>query len=239
MLSGVGSGKSSEEIRAELKTLGYDRSEQGIVGKLLKLSRQNPDNWDPEKVGASLRKFNSRMWRRPGTQKHRVERSRRRVLDYLRGHPDYSADDLRGAGLGYDLFVGYGNRTNSARRELGLEERLAGFRPAPIGRRQQNVMAYLKAHPDVTRRDLASAGLNRDLRIAYGGINAARIAAGILPEGYISGAEASRTLGLSKERVSQLYDNHRFDGHRLGKRLFVSAADVEAMKKKRVPVSAY
>ncbi len=222
----VCSGAPLSELGARLQ-----RPVGGIAAKLQALSRRDPGRWDPRLIGEIVRQRHNDNWTSPQREPAKVERSRQRVREHLAAHPDSKRRDLEHAGLGWDLLIGYSGRINAARRDLALPERPRGTRVSREQRRQR-LAAYLAEHPAATSRDLEHMGYSRDLCVAYGNcMDAARRAAGVLPAGYVSAAEAARKLRVSREWISQLVGTGQLEGYRLGRRLYVRSAGVGHLKR--------
>lgn len=226
LLFEINAGTSAEEILIKL-----DRSASSLVSKLKKLYESDPTRWDTEKVHEYVSKFNSEVWRLPRKQPDRVKQSRQRVLAYLREHPNADAQDFENDGLVYDLSIAYdSNRINAARRDLDLEEKHVGKQPSlSKEQRRQRLLDYLKEHPNVTMGNINNTHRG-DVSIVYGGIDAARRDAEIIPVDYISAAQSGRELGITRERISQLFEKGQLDGCRVGRRLYISLVDVENRK---------
>ncbi len=157
------------------------------------------------------------------------EQRRVKILSYLTKHPDSTFRDLSEDGLAYDLRVVYNKRICDAKMDAGIHGNAV-----TLEQRRHKVLAYLQEHPTATFSDFREAGLSYDLLLAYEGkINTARKAAGLLDDGSISAADAARILGVSRERVSQLFENGKLSGHRLGRKVFVTSSSIKKWKQKK------
>jgi len=223
MLSGVNSGTPMSELESILK----GRKAVAIVRKLNLLSEEDPIMWDPEKIRPYVKHVRSELWRSPQNDPNRVEQSKQRILDYLRENTDANAPDLDNAGLAYDLSVGYAGRINEARNEAGLGEFAPGENIKPSKKqRKQRILSYLREHPEASFPDLVKAGYGHHLTAIGNGIDNLRRDADIVPNGYISGAEAADKLESSRQWVSKLFKQGKIDGIKVGKRLYVSETSV-------------
>lgn len=222
LLFEVNSDAPLEKIAAKL-----NRSELGIPRKLQQLSESYPDTWDPEKVHRYIAKLNSKKWRSPKKNPEKVERSKQKILNYLREHPDDTTVNIERAGLDFDLFIGYNNRLNVARRELGLKER-----PKRISesQRRRRLLAYMKKHPNATRDDIYNAGYSQDINILHRSIYALRRDAGLVNDEYVSTEEAARALGIERKAVLYLFWKDRLDGIRLGRNIYIRLYNAENRK---------
>lgn len=157
------------------------------------------------------------------------EQRRVKILSYLTKHPDSTLGDLSGDGLGYDLRVVYNRNMSDAKMDAGIH-----VNAVTLKQRRHKVLAYLQEHPTATSSDFREAGLSNDLFLAYENkVNTARKAAGLLDEGSISAADAARILDVSRERVSQLFEEGKLSGHRLGRKVFVTSSSVKERKRKK------
>ncbi|KKQ86350.1 MAG: hypothetical protein UT09_C0037G0011, partial [Parcubacteria group bacterium GW2011_GWF2_38_8] len=98
-------------------------------------------------------------------------------------------------------------------------------------RKKQPVRSYLRKHRSAQLQDLFDAGVmgRHTFEMLYpGGVTEARKDAGLFKDQeYISGAEASRRLGLSRQAVSQLFCRGKLEGYKLGRDLYISAVSVD------------
>jgi excisionase family DNA binding protein len=230
LLEGVNLGTDISEL---VESLG--RTESGIVQKLDKLSKTDPAIWDPEKVKPYVGHDNREKWKSVRNNPQTIARSQKRVLDYLRKHPDAMTPDLREAGLDPDLQLGYRHRINDARRELGLEERMGGGRlRLTREQRKEKILSYLRLNPDAGRKDAESAGHSYDFNEVRESIHSLRKEAGVVPEDYLLGAEAAGRLGLSKEGVSVLFRHGTLEGIRVGTNFYISRESVDNYSKNKL-----
>jgi len=210
---------------SSLEGLLEDRGASGIAKKLQTLSTQDPNTWNPEKIIKVVAEYKSELWISPRNDPERVEESKKRVLDYLREHPDAKVLDLENAGLSYDLSVGYDNKLNDARSYLGLEERARGQQLSKK-QRKQRILSYLREHPNATTPEIERAGYKTELYVVPENIDSLRVEAGIIPEGHISAAEAARKLGKSREGISFLFRDGKLGGLKVGRRMYISETSV-------------
>jgi len=224
LLFEVNAGTPIEEIEVKL-----DRSAGGIALKLENLSKRDPNTWNSEKTRPYIVQHSSEVWNLPQKDPDRVQQSRQRVLGYLRDNPDANRSDLAKAGLSYDLSVGYNRRINDARRDLGLEERVAGQQQTK-GMKRQRILSYLREHPDAMVYDIKQDGHKWALEALKQNIDDLRREAGVVPKDYISAAKVAKELHISRTRVSQLFEKGQLDGYKSGRRLFISLPSVENRK---------
>ncbi len=202
------------------------RTETGILYKIGRLAREDPLTWVHDKVTKYRKRYGNIKWQSERKNPDKVESSRRKVLDYLREHPDAVHRDLQEARLGYYLFLAFGNNLNLARRELNLPERNIGV-PTKfnIDDLKFRIISYLKQHPAATYKDVGAAGYGT---YRYHGLSLEylRKKAKIPRPGYISGAAAARKLGLSREGISYLHRVGKLRGYRVGRKIYISSREV-------------
>lgn len=206
--------------RLEIK-LG--RSAYGIIQKIQSLSGQDPDTWNPSKV----REYKKQWYHVIGKEYHRqrIAYYKQRLRTYLGEHPDAIVRDLKVAGLMWDLYFGYEGSLDDARRDAGIDKKSA------VAKRKEKIITYLKEHPNATTRDLKETELRNAFYSVYRyRIDEARRDAGIITDGYVSGAEAARMLGITRQFVSDLFKRHKLDGYKVGWSLFISLTSVEHRK---------
>lgn len=198
------------------------RSVISIASKIERLAKSNPRKWSLKKVAEYKKQANE-------TYK---ERFKKRLSAYLKENPSATASDVRKAGFGWDLGLGYDNRINDARRDAGIDIKMIYAERRKILEERSKTLKeeykkklinFLNSNPKASIYDIMDAGLGPALHLGYRSrLDDARKDAGILTEGYVYAAEASRILGVSRERVSQLFKNHEIDGYRLGRRVLIS-----------------
>ncbi|HIG95882.1 TPA: helix-turn-helix domain-containing protein [Candidatus Woesearchaeota archaeon] len=220
LLSECRQGASLSQLERAL-----NRTAGGLTQKLVVLSRQDPETWDPDRVKKYIREhFTLQVEAASETRKARYKAQ---VISYLQAHPDATSKDLDHAGLGWAFLIAYAKTgMASARRDAGIDRNAV-----IIERKKEQVRAYLRSHPDANRDDLVAKKVIGNLvfkNLYPQGIEEARKDAGILNEGDISSAECARRLGISREYVSQLVDAHQLDGYRVGRWLRIRMESVEA-----------
>ncbi len=212
--AGVEAGDSLSGLAGKL-----GRSDAAIQKKLIRLSVQDPENFPRKDVSRYTAEYFANVNKDPTL----VERMKQKVLQYLLKKSDATLADLHEAGLGGHLHFGYGGQINAARRALGLEERKGGGQlKLTKAKREERLLAYMRAHPNATRAEL----VGYDVKVVYGNIHAARIAAGLVPKGYIHVTEAARLLGVSRVRVSQLREKGEFASLNVGANYYVSLLSI-------------
>jgi hypothetical protein len=226
LLEEVNLGTDISELEKKLERPGM-----GIAQKMYLLSKEDPDTWDLEKIEPYVAGWSRERWKTTQSDQPKVKRNQQRVLDYLKERPDADFHDLNAAGLKYALWVGYRNRINDARNHLGTMEMAPGGRlQSSIEQRRGKIVDYLREHPNALHMDVRRAGHGYDFNIVGGSIHDLRREAGIVPEGYILGADASRRLGMTKEGASYLFRKGTLEGIKVGANIYVSEASVDEYK---------
>ncbi len=221
LLSGFKLSTHISQLEAELH-----RSAIGIASKMERLSKSNPRKWNPKKVAEYKKQVDE-------TCKGYFKK---RLSEYVTGNPVATTSDVRKAGFGWDLSLGYGNRLNDAKREVGIDiERIYSERRRTLKERHKDeIISFLNDNRTATAYDIKEAGLGHALDYGYNRrLNDARRDAGILRVGYVSAAETSRMLGLSRERVSQFFYANRLEGYTVGRHVFISLDSIKNLMEKR------
>lgn len=222
LLEGVNSGTPISVLEQKL-----GRTSRGLELKLGNLLSQDEDAWDREKINLLFRDIHSRRWLASREDAALVERSRQQIDDYLLEHPDAATRDLQEAGLLYALFVSYGGLINEARNQLGLAELGPRELLKPTNeQRRQGLISYLRINRDASSEDLRRDGYSRDILAIEDTLESLRREAGIVPEGYIRAAEASRKLGKSREGISFLFRTGKLEGIRVGRDMYISQTSI-------------
>ena len=222
LLEGVNSGTPISVLEQKL-----GRTSRGLELKLGNLLSQDEDTWDREKINLLFRYIHSRSWLASREDVALVERSRQKIDDYLLEHPDAATRDLQEAGLRYALFVGYGGLINEARNQLGLAELGPRELLKPTNeQRRQGLINYLRVNRDASSEDLRRDGYSRDILAIEDTLESLRKEVGIIPEGYIPAAEASRKLGKTRGGISFLFRTGKLEGIRFAKRLYISETSI-------------
>ncbi len=236
LLGVVKSGAPLFGIEARLNVLNRPgqamRTELGVAEKLAALVKRHPETWDGPNVEDYLLSVKRLRWSSISNP-YRVQDAYEKVVAYLRNeNPNATAVELTAAGLSYEVSLAFGqNMVNAAKRAAGLEERAFGQQAHTADFDRQRVRDYLENHPEATSGELTEAGLGNALKVYLGGIDDARRDAGILPQGYISAADAARELRL-KCGVSDLVARRKLEALRVGNRVYVSVESVERRKKR-------
>lgn len=129
---------------------------------------------------------------------------RKRLFSYLKSHPLTSAPGVRRAGFGADLWRLYGNRINTAKRDVGIDM------TAYVAKENKNIRAgaadsvivFLMEHPDASSETVLSS-IRTDFYRSGLSLEAGRRAAGIIPPGYVTEAEAAKRVGVTRACVSK------------------------------------
>lgn len=91
-----------------------------------------------------------------------------RVTSYLYRHPQATAQDLKNAGLGFDLGIAYNGRINDARKDVGIKPKnIKKVIPKETSRKR--ILDYLQKHPEAESRDILKAELWPHLMRAFCG----------------------------------------------------------------------
>ncbi len=222
LFRGVRAGKSLLDLAVAL-----GRSEIGVGAHLEKLSRQSL-YWQSVGAGRVLKEYGSLKWRRPRDSSEKVEKSREEVSKYLREHPSATVKDLEEAGLSYHLSVGYDNRLNDARREVGIEESPKGKQPLKSRREyREDALDFIRDNPDAIFEDVKNVGYYSDLWCEGESITQLRIDAGVIPEDSIKAVEAAQILGVSKTTITNRIKAGKLSGFKRGVNLYLSRSEVE------------